>query len=435
VTGKMSAERGVGSPWVSRNRWLQLFAGVICMTMIANLQYGWTLFVGPIGDKFHWKLEDIQVAFSIFVFTETMLVPIEGWFVDRYGPRWVVALGGVLIAIGWGLNSIADTLPMLYLAAAISGTGAAGVYGTCVANALKWFPDRRGLCAGITAGGFGTGAALTVGPISACINAYGYQTAFLWFGLGQGAIVLALSQMLRAPRPGEIPAFALLRRPPQRAEFSPAGMLQTPVFYVLYAMFVMVAASGLMVTAQLAPIAKDFKIAGLPVNWLIFTSTVLNTALIVDNILNGLARPFFGWVSDHIGRENTMAIVFTAGAVSYWALSSFGHDPIVFIIAAGMIYFTWGEIYSLFPATCTDLYGAKHAAFNSGLLYTAKGVAAWLVPLASLVKAESGDWSGVFTIATVMNLAVAAAAILVLKPMRSAQTNRALHGAEARAAE
>ena len=402
------------------NRWGQLAAGLVCMTMIANLQYGWTLFVNPIAQKFHWDVAAIQVAFSIFVATETWLVPIEGWFVDRYGPRWVVTFGGALVALAWALDAVADSLFLLYLAAAIAGIGAAGVYGTCVANALKWFPDRRGLCAGITAGGFGAGAALTVVPISAVIENFGYQSAFLWFGLGQGAVILVLAQLLKAPDSDHAarPAF---RRHLSTTSLSPLQMLQTPVFYVLFVMFVMVAASGLMVTAQLAPIAKDFKIDKLPVSFLFISSTVLTTALVVDNILNGLARPFFGWVSDHVGRENTMAVVFLVGAASYWWLASYGHEPAIFILSAGLIYFTWGEIYSLFPATCTDLYGAKHAATNSGLLYTAKGAAAWLVPLASLIKESTGSWTDVFTLATVMNVAVALAALFVLKPMRNAR--------------
>jgi MFS transporter, OFA family, oxalate/formate antiporter len=398
-------------------RWSQLIGGIICMVMIANLQYGWTLFVNPIDQKYHWGSAAIQVAFSVFIATETWLVPIEGWFVDRFGPRIVVAFGGVLVAIAWGLDSIADTLPLLYTAAALAGVGAGAVYGTCVGNALKWFPDRRGLAAGLTAAGFGAGAAATVVPIRDVILAYGYQSAFLWFGLGQGLVVLILSQFLRAPLPGQTPKPAA-RLTQSLRDYTPTEMLKSPIFYLLYVMFVMVSASGLMATAQIAPIAKDFNLGNQEVVILFITATTLSAALVVDNILNGLARPFFGWISDIIGRENTMAIVFALGAVAYWGLGELGHTPYMFILMAGLVFFTWGEIFSLFPSTCTDTYGVKYATTNAGLLYTAKGASAWVVPLASLLKDYSGHWHYVFTIASIMNLVVAGLALFVLKPMR-----------------
>jgi MFS transporter, OFA family, oxalate/formate antiporter len=402
------------------NRWGQLVAGIICMVMISNLQYGWTYFVDPINARYHWGRTSIQVAFTIFVATETWLVPIEGWFVDRFGPRIVVMFGGIVVAIAWTLNSFASSLPMLYLAAALSGVGAGAVYGTCVGNALKWFADCRGLAAGLTAAGFGAGAAATVVPIIFVIRTYGYDRAFLWFGLGQGLVVVILSQMFKAPKPGDAPP-AKPRVSQSLRDYRPMEMVRTPLFWILYVMFVLVAASGLVVTAQVAPIARDYKIAGLPVTFLFFSSTVLVMAGIVDNILNGLARPTFGWVSDHIGRENTMAIVFTCGAGAYWALGTIGNSPLTFIATAGMVYFTWGEIYSLFPALCTDVYGAKYATTNAGLLYTAKGAAAFVVPLASLVQARTGSWHGVFVVAAIANIAVAATALLIVKPMRTSR--------------
>jgi len=401
------------------SRWIQLVAGVICMVMIANLQYGWTYFVDPIDARFHWGRTNIQIAFTIFVATETWLVPVEGWFVDRFGPRIVVMFGGVVVAIAWVLNSMASSLPALYTAAAISGVGAGAVYGTCVGNALKWFADRRGFAAGLTAAGFGAGAAATVYPIIHVIQTYGYDKAFLWFGLGQGTVVLILSQLLRAPQPGEAPKAS--RKVAQGVrDYQITEMIRTPLFWVLYVMFVLVAASGLVVTAQVAPIARDYKIANLPVSFLFISSTVLVMAGIVDNILNGLARPTFGWVSDHIGRENTMAIVFTFGALAYWALGTIGNTPWTFIATAGLVYFTWGEIYSLFPALCTDVYGAKNAAANAGMLYTAKGTAAFLVPVASLLQSYTGSWHAVFIIAAITNVAVGATALFVIKPMRAA---------------
>jgi OFA family oxalate/formate antiporter-like MFS transporter len=401
-------------------RWVQLVAGIVCMVMIANLQYGWTYFVDPINARYHWGRTSIQVAFTLFVATETWLVPIEGWFVDRFGPRLVVALGGVTVALAWSLNSIASSLPMLYTAQTIAGVGAGAVYGTCVGNALKWFADRRGLAAGLTAAGFGAGAAATVAPILYVIRHNGYDRAFLWFGLVQGVVVVLLSQLLKAPKPGEAPAAAKKVRQGTR-DYRATEMARTPLFWILYVMFVLVAASGLVVTAQVAPIAKDYGISGLPVQFLMFSSTVLVMAGIVDNILNGLARPTFGWVSDHIGRENTMAIVFTAGACAYWALGTIGTSPWAFIVTAGLVYFTWGEIYSLFPAICTDAYGPKYATTNAGLLYTAKGTASFLVPVASWLQAYSGGWHAVFAVAAVANLAVAAAALFVVKPLHAAQ--------------
>jgi OFA family oxalate/formate antiporter-like MFS transporter len=401
------------------NRWLQLVAGIICMVMIANLQYGWTYFVDPIDARYHWGRTNIQVYFTIFVATETWLVPVEGWFVDRFGPRIVVMFGGLVVAIAWTMNAFASSLTMLWIAAAVAGVGAGAVYGTCVGNALKWFADRRGLAAGLTAAGFGAGAAATVVPIVSTIRNYGYDKAFLWFGLGQGIVILVLSQLLKAPKPGEAPK--PVRKASQSArDYSPVEMLGTPLFWILYVMFVLVAASGLVVTAQVAPIARDYKIAGLPVSFLFLSSTVLVMAGIVDNILNGLARPTFGWVSDHIGRENTMALVFTFGACAYWALGTIGNTPWMFIVTAGLVYFTWGEIYSLFPALCTDAYGPKFATTNAGFLYTAKGAASFLVPAASWLQSSTGSWHAVFVVAAIANVAVAATALLVVKPLRAA---------------
>src|ERR1700756_312026 len=175
------------------NPWLQLTIGVICMACVANLQYGWTLFVTPIDAKYHWGRASIQVAFTLFVLVETWLIPVEGYLVDRFGPRWVVIGGAFLVAIAWSINSSAASLTVLYFAAALGGIGTGCVYGTCVGNALKWFPGRRGLAAGITASGFGAGAAITIGPISKMINSSGYEQAFFTFGLLQGAIVFVMA--------------------------------------------------------------------------------------------------------------------------------------------------------------------------------------------------------------------------------------------------
>ena len=415
--GSAAATSG-GSAVSGSKRWLQLLIGVVCMSMIANLQYGWTLFVNPIHDKFHWSKAEIQIAFTIFVLTETWLVPIEGYLVDRFGPRPVTLLGGLLVGISWVMNSYADSLTMFYISAAIGGTGAGAVYGTCVGNALKWFPDRRGFAAGMTAMGFGAGSALTVVPIASMIKSQGYEATFFNFGIVQGAIVFILAWFLSQPGPGyAVPSAKQQAQWANQRDYTPAQMITTPVFWVMYLMFVMMAAGGLMATAQLAPIARDFKIADVPVSLMGLTLPALTFALTIDRVLNGVTRPFFGWVSDKLGRENTMFIAFALEGVGIILLSQFGQTPVAFVILTGMVFFAWGEIYSLFPATCGDTYGSRYAAANAGLLYTAKGTAALLVPLTS-VLAVWGGWSSVFMVASALNIIAAVLALAVLKPMR-----------------
>jgi MFS transporter, OFA family, oxalate/formate antiporter len=403
---------------VNSTRWAQLGFGIVCMVMIANLQYGWTLFVGPIDQKHHWGRAAIQVAFTIFVVAETWLVPVEGWLIDRFGPRVMLSISGVLVAIAWVMNSYADSLTLLYVAAAIGGIGAGIIYGGAVGNALKWFPDRRGLAAGLTAAGFGAGSALTVVPIANLIATSGYETAFFWFGIGQGIVVVIFSMFLRVPNPGEVAAMPEASVPQSKRDFGPAEVIRNRVFWVMYAMFVMVGTGGLMAVAQLGPIAKDFKIDTLPVSLLGLTLPALTFALTIDRVLNGVCRPFFGWVSDHIGRENTMFLAFLAEGIGIYALLLCASHPLLFVILSGVVFFAWGEIYSLFPATCTDLYGKKYATTNYGMLYTAKGTAALLVPLANVLTSATGSWNAVFYVAAVLNIVAALLAVFILKPLR-----------------
>ncbi|MEA3154433.1 MAG: transporter, family, oxalate/formate antiporter [Betaproteobacteria bacterium] len=414
VVSAAHARRGPGY------RWLQLFLGIVCMAMVANLQYGWTLFVNPLDAKFHWGRAAIQIAFTIFVLTETWLVPIEGYLVDRFGPKPVVMVGGILVGIAWAWNAYVDSLWALYVSAAVGGIGAGAVYGTCVGNALKWFPDRRGLAAGLTAAGFGAGSALTVLPIQAIIKTSGYETAFLYFGIAQGVIVLLVSFGLAAPDPSDMKARDTNVVQSQR-NYRPGEVLRTPVFWVMYLLFVLMAAGGLMATAQLAPIAKDFKVADVPVSILGLTLPALTFALSIDRVLNGITRPFFGWVSDNLGRENTMFIAFGIEAIGILALARFGQDPYLFVILSGLVFFAWGEIYSLFPSTCTDSFGPQYAATNAGLLYTAKGTASLLVPFSSILVTQTGGWHAVFYVASAMNAAAAVLALVLLKPMRRHQ--------------
>ncbi|KWV43567.1 oxalate/formate MFS antiporter [Bradyrhizobium macuxiense] len=395
----------------------QLVIGIICMVMIANLQYGWTLFTIPISQKFGWSLASIQVAFTLFVLFETWLVPAEGYLVDRFGPRIVVLAGGWLTGLAWVLNSFATSLSMFYIAQIIGGLGAGAVYGTCIGNALKWFPDRRGLAAGLTAAGFGIGSALTIIPIQRMISTHGYQSTFLTFGIGQGAIVVVLSLLLFAPQRGQAPEASTLVQQ-GRLQYQPLQVLREPTFWVMYLMFMLMAAGGLMATAQLKPIAKDFHLDTTPVTLIGITLPALTFALTIDRVLNGLTRPFFGWVSDFIGRENTMFIAFLLEGIGIWALYVYGQNPVGFVLLSGIVFFAWGEIYSLFPAACTDCFGVKYATTNAGLLYTAKGTASLLVPLANVLVVETGGWKGAFIIASLFNIIAALMAILVLKPMR-----------------
>ncbi len=414
----IAATTGATARASEATRWAQLVFGIICMVMIANLQYGWTLFVNPIDQKYHWGRAAIQVAFTIFVLTETWLVPFEGYLIDKFGPKIMVCGSGVLVAIAWVINSMADSLFLLYLGAAIGGIGAGVIYGASVGNALKWFPDRRGLAAGLTAAGFGAGSAITVVPIANMIQSSGYEAAFLWFGLGQGIVVVLVALLLKAPQASEIPAPVRPAIQQTRRDYGPTEALRTPVFWVMYAMFVMVGAGGLMAIAQLAPIANDYKIAGIPVSILGLTLPALTFALTIDRVLNGVCRPFFCWVSDQIGRENTMFIAFCAEGVGIYALLVFADNPVMFVILSGLVFFAWGEIYSLFPATCTDIYGRKFATTNYGMLYTAKGTASLLVPLSSVLTTATGSWHAVFYVAAFLNVVAALLALFVLKPMR-----------------
>lgn len=408
-------------------RWRQLVLGIICMVTIANLQYGWTLFINPIDQKHHWGRAAIQVAFTIYIVTESWVVPFAGYLIDRFGPRIMVCGSGALIATAWVINSVADSLTLLYIAAVIAGLGAGPIFGATVGNALKWFPDRRGLAAGLTAAGFGAGSALTVVPIANVIQSSGYEAAFLWFGLGQGVVVMVIALLLRAPRQAEVAVLVLLPVQQAKRDYAPSDVLSSPAFWLMYAMFVMVGTSGLMATAQLAPVARDFAIDNVPVSILGLTMPALSFALSFGLVLNGLSRPFFGWVSDQIGREHTMFIAFFLEGIGIYALLLFANSPILFVLLSGLVYFAWGEIFALFPATCTDIYGRKFATANYGMLYTAKGVAALLVPFANVLTMATGSWTAVFVAASVLNIVAAILALVALKPMRiRAMTNESL---------
>ncbi|HEX9605370.1 MAG TPA: oxalate/formate MFS antiporter [Myxococcales bacterium] len=376
------------------NRWLILFFSVLSMVAVANFQYGWTLFVPPLQKHLHAEQAAVQVTFTVFVLLETWLVPFEGWLVDKFGPRLLVMLGGVLAGLGWIGSGRAESLTTLYLCYAVAGIGAGVVYGTAIGSALKWFPDHRGLAAGLTAAGFGAGSALTVAPIANLINSAGYQAAFIHWGLIQGAVVVLAALFLKAPPAGWLPQAwknaprgEEVKKRQTAAEFNSGEMASTSQFWVMYGMMTLVATGGLMATAQLNPMAVDFKVDKVPISFLWFTLPALQFALSADRVLNGICRPVWGWISDHIGREKTMAIAFSLEALAIFLLIKFAANPKAFVVFSAFTFFGWGEIYSLMPAICGDFFGRKHATQNYGFLYTAKGTASVFVPIGSALAA------------------------------------------------
>jgi len=404
--------------FATENRWVQLAVGVVAMVATANLQYGWTLFVKPIATKFAWSEAPIQVSFTIFIVTQTWLTPFEAWFVDRFGPKWVVAIGGILVGLSWVIDAAASSLSLLYLGGITGGIGAGIVYSTCMGNALKWFPDRRGLASGITAAAYGAGAALTVIPISNMIGESGYERAFQVFGIAQGLTIMLASMVLISPTSGKLPVPPKSNVRQTRRDFKWRETLRTPAFWVLYLMFTMVATGGLMVVAQLGPIAENFNLANVRVSLLGITLGALPFALSLNNLMNGASRTFFGWLSDHIGRENTMCLAFGIDGLAIIALITFGRDPVLFVLFAALTVFAWGEIFSLFPATSADLFWLKYATTNYSLLYTAKGMASLVVPLGSYLKLQTGSWLPIFVVASLFDFAAALIALFVLKPLR-----------------
>lgn len=412
---QFSETGGIYTKWY-QSRWLQLIFGIVCMAMVANLQYAWTLFVNPMDTKYHWGRAAIQLSFSIFILVETWFVPVEGWLVDRFGPRPVIAVGAILAGLAWIIDSYATTLPVLYFAAILAGLGAGCVYGTCVGNALKWFPDKRGLAAGLTAAGFGAGAALTVIPIANIIRTSGYEQAFLYFGIIQGIIIFVMALfMVRpvTPKGAKIAPRIVMTK----VDYSIGQMIRTPVFWVIYILFVAVAAGGLIATAQIGPIAKDYGLAKLPITLLGVTLPLLTMTLSIDSLANGFTRPLVGFISDRLGRENTMMLVFIGEGLAMLGMMTYGHNPYAFVTFAALIFLFWGEIYSIFPAICADTFGTKYAAGNAGTLYTAKGTASLLVPLASVLSV-SGNWDKVFIFSATISIAAGIAAKVILAPMR-----------------
>ncbi|MEW6255653.1 MAG: oxalate/formate MFS antiporter [Pseudomonadota bacterium] len=411
----MASSESGGVAQVSANRWLQLIAGVVCMVAAANIQYSWTLFVPEIQNAHGWSRASIQIAFTVFVVVQTWLTPIEGYFIDKYGPRVVVFVGGAFTGLSWIMNSYATSLTGFYVGAAIGGIGVGCVYATCVNSALKWFPDKRGLAVGLTAAGYGSGTVLTIMPIANMLKTTSYQDVFFLFGCIQGIIILLAAGFLRAPQKGEVVFSSSVAQ--SRRDYTLTEALKTPVFWVMLGMFICTVTGGLMAVAQLGVIAEDLGVKKVEVNLYFFAMAALPFALMLDRILNGISRPLFGWISDHIGREKTMFFAFAMEGIGIVALGTFGHNPWAFIILSGIVFLAWGEVYSLFSATAADTFGSAHVGKIYGVLYTAKGFAALLVPVANLIMEATGSWATVLYIVAAMDLTAAFSALFILKPL------------------
>jgi OFA family oxalate/formate antiporter-like MFS transporter len=416
------------------NRWVQLVAGIIAMMAIANLQYAWTLFTTPIQAHLHVSLVAVQWTFTLFVALETWLVPFEGYLVDIIGPRLMLGLGSIMVALGWIGSGKAESITGLYFWYGLGGIGAGIVYGGSIGNALKWFPDHRGLCVGLTAGAYGIGTASTIAPVASMLKSSGYQHTFIVWGFIQGIVVLVAALFLARPPVGWTPrnwkekeAKIKAKLKVSSVNLTPLQMLRQPSFYVIYLMMTMLAFGGLVVTAQLNPLAKTYKVDNVVVLW---GMTALILAITVDRLLNGLTRPFWGWVSDHIGRENAIFYSFVLEAICVFALLQLMSRPVWFVALSGLCFFAWGNIFSLFPAITGDLYGNKWATTNYGVVYTAKGLAALLAgPGAAWLFAKTGSWNKVFYAMIVCDLAAAFMALLWLKPLAA----RTVQSAEAAA--
>ncbi len=413
------------------NRWWQLLAAVIAMMAIANLQYAWTLFTTPLTKSLGASLAAVQVAFAAFILVETWLVPFEGALVDRFGPRRIIMAASFLVGAGWIGAGMTHSLAGLYVFYTIGGIGAGAVYGACIGHALKWFPDHRGLCAGATAGAYGIGTAVTVAPIASMIKTSGYEHTFIVWGIIQGLVVLVAGAFILRPPDGWAPdgwrgeAATRGRVQASAVDLTWSQMLRQPSFWVLYFMMALMAFSGLVITAQVKPIAHFYHVDQVVIA---FGMSALVLAIQIERILNGLTRPFWGWVSDHIGRENTMFVAFGLQSLTIIALLHLISHPVWFVILSGLAFFSWGEIFSLFPATTADLFGRKYATTNYGIVYTAKGLASiFSGPVSALAATATGSWIPIFWAMVLCSALDAVLALVLLKPL-ARRTVRATTG-------
>jgi len=407
-------------------RWLQLALGVIAMMAISSPQYVWTLFVGPLRTATGGSLADIQITFSILIVLQTWFSPAQGYLIDRFGPRNLVMLGCALSGASWVLSAYVDSVPMLYLSYGLfGGLGTGIVYVGIVGLMVRWFPDKRGFATGMAAAGYGFGAMLTTIPIADMLAASGYRQTLLVFGSIMGVVGVAAAFFLKDPGGEILPAATATGT----VDCDSRKMLKTPVFWLMFIMMTMMSTGGLMVISQFSVFTKDFGIDKVTV----LGFAAIPAALFIDRITNGLTRPVFGWISDRIGRENTMAIAFIGEGAAILAMLYARDNPLLYVLLSGVVFFGWGEIFSLFPSTLTDTFGTRNATTNYGFLYMAQGIGSVLGgPVAAWIYQTQGSWMPVFGLIVVMDLVTGVLALFVLKPMRQSWigANRAAAAAE-----
>ncbi len=404
--------RGGQAAMAARTRWVQLLLGLVCMMAISSPQYVWTLFTKPWGVELGAAPAAIQVTFTLLVVLQTFFSPAQGYLIDRFGPRLLISAGVLLTGLSWVAASGVATLAGLYLAyGVLGGLGTGIVYVGVVGLMVRWFPDRRGFAAGVVAAGYGMGAIVTTFPIASSIAASGFRHTLLVFGLGFGAVGALAALGLRTPPPAAV----RYATPAAVRDTATAAMLRTPLFWLMFVMMALMSTSGLMVVSQIATLAGDYGVSGA----MVFGLAALPLALTLDRCTNGLTRPFFGWLSDRIGRETTMVLAFGLEGVAMAAWMLTLRDPVAFVLLSGVVFFGWGEIFSLFPSTLTDTFGVRFATTNYGCLYMAQGVGSILGgPMASLLHARTGSWGPVFGLAIAADLLTALLALVALRPMR-----------------